>query len=123
MSEVFWWKTYSPPVWLLGRKGVKTWDLMGVDVDTMTSRVKNSVGPCVNGQSTGVGVVTPSSTTAFDAWMSNSATEFAFESLWMIRTHLNLDDLDFKNDGVWDTLQRVVGKRGLAVWKITRKCT
>lgn len=39
------------------------------------------------------------------------------------RKHLNLDDMDFGDDGVLPTLRRVVGRRGLGVWKVQRECT
>lgn len=36
--------------------------------------------------------------------------------------HINLDDMDFGDDGLWPTLSRVVGRRGLGVWRVERKC-
>ena len=38
------------------------------------------------------------------------------------RRHLNLDDMDFGDDGVVETLRRVVGRRGLGIWKVERIC-
>lgn len=38
------------------------------------------------------------------------------------RKHLNLDDLDFGDDGVLPTLRRVVGRRGLGIWRVERVC-
>ena len=38
------------------------------------------------------------------------------------RRHINLDDMDFGDDGVVATLSRVVGRRGLGVWKVEREC-
>ncbi|KAI4213671.1 MAG: hypothetical protein LQ351_003637 [Letrouitia transgressa] len=57
VRDVFWWKTYSPPVWLLGGNetamgtAIATRDLMGMDMDSMAGRVMDSVGQCVDGQS------------------------------------------------------------------------
>ena len=40
------------------------------------------------------------------------------------KNHINLDDLDFGDDGILPTLKRVVGRRGLTVWSVTRTgCT
>lgn len=41
---------------------------------------------------------------------------------WVYYRHLNLDDIDFPEDGVWATLSRVVGRRGLGVWRVQRDC-
>lgn len=41
--------------------------------------------------------------------------------LWSYARHLNLDDMDFGEDGVWPTLKRVVGRRGLNVWLVRRR--
>ncbi|KAK5086223.1 alpha 1,2 mannosyltransferase [Exophiala xenobiotica] len=38
------------------------------------------------------------------------------------RRHINLDDMDFGDDGVLPTLSRVVGRRGLGVWRVEREC-
>lgn len=36
--------------------------------------------------------------------------------------HINLDDMDFGDDGVTATLSRVIGRRGLGVWRVEREC-
>lgn len=38
------------------------------------------------------------------------------------RNHINLDDMDFGDDGVLTTLERVIGRRGLGVWRIEMDC-
>jgi len=38
------------------------------------------------------------------------------------RRHINLDDMDFGDDGIIPTLSRVVGRRGLGVWRVEREC-
>ncbi|KAK5941713.1 alpha 1,2 mannosyltransferase [Knufia obscura] len=38
------------------------------------------------------------------------------------RRHINMDDSDFGDDGVVPTLSRVVGRRGLGVWRVEREC-
>ena len=35
---------------------------------------------------------------------------------------IGLDDLEFGDDGVWPTLERVIGRRGLIVWRVSRDC-
>jgi phosphatidylinositol glycan class Z len=42
--------------------------------------------------------------------------------LWRYRQHIGLDDLDFGDDGVWPTLERVVGRRGLVAWDVRQAC-
>lgn len=39
------------------------------------------------------------------------------------RQHINLDDMDFADDGLFKTLERVIGRRGLGIWKVTRDCS
>ena len=36
--------------------------------------------------------------------------------------HINLDDLDIGAEGVWATWRRVVGRRGIAMWRVRRVC-
>lgn len=36
--------------------------------------------------------------------------------------HINLDDMDFGDDGILPTLSRVVGRQGLGVWRVEREC-
>ena len=59
-----------------------------------------------------------------DPWIAKSAEDqvFTFEEIWRYHQHLNLDDLDIGKEGVWGTLGRVIGRRGLVVWKIRRLC-
>lgn len=38
------------------------------------------------------------------------------------RYHINLDDMDFGDDGIWPTLTRVLGRCGLGVWSVEREC-
>jgi len=44
------------------------------------------------------------------------------ERLWHVRQHIGLDDMDFGDDGIWPTLRRVIGRRGLDVWEATINC-
>ncbi|KAL8739318.1 MAG: hypothetical protein Q9181_000049 [Wetmoreana brouardii] len=121
-ANVFWWRTYSPPMWLLGGKEVVTVDLMGMKAEEMMERVSGAIGSCELKGSKCVGLVAPSSSTELDNWRERTAGQMVFEQVWRTKRHLNLDDLDFEEDGVWETLKRVVGRRGLAVWRISRLC-
>jgi len=42
--------------------------------------------------------------------------------VYTYRRHVGLDDLDWAEDGVWGTLQRVVGERGLGVYEFYKVC-
>lgn len=44
------------------------------------------------------------------------------EEIWRYDQHLNLDDLDVGEEGVISTLKRVVGRRGLVIWKLRKIC-
>lgn len=41
---------------------------------------------------------------------------------WSHRRHINLDDLDIGEDGLVPTLARVLGRRGLGMWRVRRIC-
>ncbi|PSK46293.1 hypothetical protein B9Z65_5261 [Elsinoe australis] len=125
-SQTFWWKTLSPPVYLLGRKGqhITTHDLMGRPVANMTTFLNEHI-PCDTTSKSLL--VAPLSATYLDRYvekkyLDRDALPFTLTQKWVYRNHLNLDDLDFGDDGVLPTLQRVVGRRGLGIWQINRRC-
>ncbi|KAL8908504.1 MAG: hypothetical protein Q9171_005422 [Xanthocarpia ochracea] len=119
-TEVFWWRTYSPPVWLLGGKELVTVDLMGMKADEMMERISEALGDFKGDEPRSVGLVAPRSSVDLDLWIEKTKNEMLFEQLWMTKNHLNLDDLDFEEDGIRGTLRRVVGRRGLVIWKVSR---
>lgn len=121
-TEVFWWRTYSPPVWLLGGKEIMTIDLMGTKAQEMMKRVSEAVGSCSDRGPRTAGLVAPWSSVELDIWMKDSRAPLSFEKLWMSNYHLNLDDLDVEEDGIRGMVERLVGRRGLVVWKIRRLC-
>ncbi|KAL8942702.1 MAG: hypothetical protein Q9216_001506 [Gyalolechia sp. 2 TL-2023] len=121
-TEVFWWRTYNPPLWLLGGKEIMTTDLMGTKAEEMTKKVSEAVGSCMEKGFGVAGLVAPWSSVELDTWMKDSRTQLSFEKLWMSKYHLNLDDLDVEEDGIPGTLERLVGRRGLVVWRIRRLC-
>ncbi|OCL14504.1 glycosyltransferase family 22 protein [Glonium stellatum] len=132
VTHAFWWKTYSPPIWLLNGKNERltTKDLMGMAGPSMLEQLKN-VTSCENNFSlksiTGpkelVYLVAPKSAYFLKPYtLPGSETVITLEEIWSYKQHINLDDLDFGNDGVWPTLERVVGDRGLVVWRVRRVC-
>lgn len=117
-----WWKTYSPPTWLLGeREGdqFKTTDLMSAKVPHLIATLK-PLAHC--GEGADNYLVAPLSAVALDDYSAgvNTSLPFWLKIEWEHRNHLNLDDLDFGDDGFVPTLKRVVGRRGLGVWKVLR---
>ncbi|KAI4226095.1 MAG: hypothetical protein L6R36_003449 [Xanthoria steineri] len=120
LSKVFWWRTYSPPVWLLGGGELLTVDLMGMKAEEMMDRVSGATEGYKGGDPTSVGLVAPKSSVDLDAWIEKTKSVMVFEQLWTTGNHLNLDDLDFEADGIVGTLERVVGRRGLVIWKVSR---
>lgn len=124
-TNALWWKTYSPPIWLLNGKNevLKTHDLMGMAPELMVQNL-TSLATCAGHQSDGNGtyLIAPLSATFLDKYVANW-TELSFEEVWTHRRHLNLDDLDFGDDGIWKTLARVVGRRGIGAWRVTKDCS
>ena len=123
MEQVFWWRTYPPPIYLLGKDtGVSTTDLMGLRFGDMQKRVRSALGDCRRG-STRIGLVAPWSSVVLDEWRGNGTQNgVRIEELWRWDKHLNLDDMDFAEDGVLSTLRRVIGRRGLVIWSVERIC-
>ncbi|KAF2668967.1 glycosyltransferase family 22 protein [Microthyrium microscopicum] len=127
ISHVYWWKTYSPPIWLLdGRiRDIQTTDLMGkpgVDVQAQLL-AEISCSTWTKKSTEGVVLVAPASATFLDQFTSTNTSEIlVLEERWRHTSHINLDDLDFGDDGVWGTLARVVGRRGLVMWDVKRRC-
>lgn len=127
-AHAFWWKTYSPPIWLLDGRNDRmvTTDLMGMPKENMVEQLMQ-VAPCdstkVRSDNGTVYLVAPRSATFLDRFKGlDSDEKLRLEELRTYKNHINLDDLDFGDDGFWPTLQRVVGRRGLTVWKVKKVC-
>jgi phosphatidylinositol glycan class Z len=130
VTHSFWWKTYSPPTWLLNGKNeeLKTIDLMGCPGEQMLEKVKEVLPPCrtrkppqIEGRGS-IYVVAPRSAYLLKLYQNTTMEDISLEEVWSYRQHLNLDDMDFADDGFWKTMGRVVGDRGLVVWRATRNC-
>lgn len=134
-ATILWWKTYSPPLWLLGdntstQLDIETRDLMGISGPEMASELEKLVPQCPNPDDSNslenpersIFVVAPKSATFLDRYTHPSPDNsgLTLHELWTWRKHLNLDDLDFGTDGIFPTLNRVIGRRGLSVWTARR---
>lgn len=117
-TTVVYWKTYNPPTWLLGARSgeVETVVLMGAPVERLVGVLKNVAG-C--GESAYLAV--PLSAVALDAVLDDVELPFVLERVWSTRRHVNMDDLEFGDDGVVETVKRVVGRRGLGVWRVKKR--
>jgi len=130
VSHAFWWKTYSPPTWLLNGKNeeLKTVDLMGMKGDKMIAELESALPPCLAGEppateKADIYLVAPRSAYFLAPFISpTQRSEVSLEEVWSYQRHLNLDDMDFAEDGFWKTMGRVVGDRGLVVYNATRNC-
>ncbi|KAL4788012.1 Alg9-like mannosyltransferase family-domain-containing protein [Aspergillus varians] len=141
-ATVVWWKTYSPPLWLLGDNStlphdldIDTRDLMGKPGPEMVNELEKLVPSCREQQKgakfldtsgskrpDAVFVIAPTSVTFLDQFLAPQSSESSLElhELWTYRKHISLDDLDFDTDGLLPTLKRVIGRRGLGVWLAQR---
>ncbi|EED18276.1 alpha 1,2-mannosyltransferase Smp3, putative [Talaromyces stipitatus ATCC 10500] len=132
---VFWWKTYSPPLWLLGdttnlHAHLRTRDLMGMRGTDMIKQVDSILPACpalssADESNNLIFLVAPRSATFLDTYTSSISSELKEPQLhmteqWTYKNHLNLDDIDFGDDGVLATIYRVIGRRGLTVWSVER---
>ncbi|EWC47795.1 hypothetical protein DRE_02995 [Drechslerella stenobrocha 248] len=134
LEEAVWWKTYKPPTWLLGAHSsdVRTVDLMGAKVDRLVEVIRK-MAVCDDGgngeeRSPRRVLVAPTSAVALDRWVDGGEAGrdgkedegFRLRMVWKYSKHLNLDDMDFGDDGVLPELQRVIGRRGIAVYEIVK---
>lgn len=125
IGQVFWWKTYSPPRWLLngGNEFVKTTDLMGMSGEAMLQEVTSAAAASTT-MSNRTLLVAPAGAEFLDSLTAPAGRNGCqrLQELWRTRGHMGLDDLDFGEDGVWETLNRVLGRMGLVVWAVNAEC-
>ena len=131
-TNAIWWKTYSPPIWLLNGKNevLKTHDIMGMKGPLML-RELSALATCHNpstnntaylDENEGTYLIAPYSATFLDNYVEAEEPGLRFKEVWRYIRHLNLDDLDIGDDGFWATIKRVVGRRGLVTWRVTKNC-
>lgn len=111
---------------------ITTRDLMGIPGPDLIHQLDQSLPPClVDGNyrkdGTTIFVVAPKSAIFLDHYITPSPekeeeADIELHELYTYPKHLNLDDMDFGDDGVFETLGRVIGRRGLAVWAVKRRC-
>lgn len=133
-TNAVWWKTYTPPIWLLNGKNevLQTRDVMGMKGETLYDQLYDLATCDVPAdrrnreylkEKNGTYLIAPASATWLDPLLPNKGLDgLRFREVWRYRQHLNLDDLDWAEDGVWATLSRVIGRRGLVAWRVTRSC-
>ena len=139
-TQVLWWKTYSPPVWLLNtkREHLNTTDLMGADKRVVEGRLWADLGECENvgGKEVGereVVLVVPRARREVEEWVGSNVGGKTrkgigvmegtwWAEIWYHRRHVGLDDVDFAEDGVPGTLWGLIARRGLSMWKVRRRC-
>ena len=133
-TQAVWWKTYMPPIWLLDGKNavLRTQDmpgLAGASLLTQLSDLATCDAPADRRSNeylkerNGTYLIAPRSATWLDPYLQNKGLEgLRFREVWSYSAHLNLDDLDWGGDGVWETLRRVVGRRGIVAWRVTKSC-
>ncbi|KAI1117097.1 GPI mannosyltransferase 4 [Nemania sp. NC0429] len=133
-TQAVWWKTYMPPIWLLDGKNevLHTEDVAGMAGDILLEKLER-IATCDTPadrrsreylkEKNGTYLIAPLSATWLDPYLENKGLDgLRFREVWRYRKHLNLDDLDWAEDGVWHTLKRVIGRRGLAAWRVTKSC-
>jgi phosphatidylinositol glycan class Z len=133
-TNAIWWKTYMPPIWLLNGKNevLRTQDVMSMQGATLLQELEK-LATCDTPadrrnneylkEKTGTYLIAPASAEWLDPYLPNKGLDgLRFREVWRYTRHLNLDDLDFAEDGVWNTLARVVGRRGLVAWRVTKSC-
>jgi len=123
-TQAIWWKTYSPPIWLLNGKNevLKTHDIMGMKGPSML-RELSALATCHNPSTNTTAYLDEKEGTYLDKHVTAEEPGLRFQEVWKYKQHLNLDDLDFGDDGFWATIKRVIGRRGLVAWRVTKDCT
>ncbi|KAG2008273.1 GPI mannosyltransferase 4 [Coprinopsis cinerea AmutBmut pab1-1] len=119
-TDILYWKTYMPPTWLLG-----PWT-KAVDIVDVPSSL-NELVPAIERKAARCGrevyLVAPLSATQLDPLVDDPGRGWSLDRVWVTRRHLNLDDLDIGEEGAMGTVERVLGRRGLGIWKVNwRSC-
>lgn len=133
-TKAIWWKTYSPPIWLLNGKNevLETRDVMSMGREDLFAQLE-TMATCDTPadrrrleylrEKNGTYLIAPLSATGLDPYLSNKGLDgLRFREVWRYQKHFNFDDLDWGEDGVWNTLNRLIGRRGLAAWRVTKSC-
>ena len=139
IGTVIWWKTYPPPTWLLGSRDqglerIKVVDMMGSKKDSVVeaiiaNTVCDSTSDTRELRNQQTLIVAPRSARVpalaeLDGTLVGGSVgkKMEIREIWRYDGHLNLDDLDWAGDGVWGTLSRVVGERGIGIYQVSGVC-
>ncbi|KAF2860937.1 glycosyltransferase family 22 protein [Piedraia hortae CBS 480.64] len=116
VTEAIWWKTYSPPRWLLGEENLKiiTKDLMGSS--NSMEKIYSEL-PCQTNDTKTL-LIIPSSR---ESVVRETFSNVSLKPEWHFSRHIGLDDLDFEQ-GVWTGLRQIIDDRGLTVLHLSRQC-
>ncbi len=141
--DILWWRTYSPPVWLLNAPpaGPFITDLMGMPASEVLSLLQNKtlspgseawlVAPHMRRE---IATWAPE-VAAWNQWNSRFDDSGVVEGfgdmvfklpgvtrseIITVSRHIGLDDLDIPEDGLWGTLVGLIEKRGLTAWRFRR---
>ena len=152
--SVLWWKTYSPPYWLVGDGSstgafsITTHDLKGMASGDFLNRTVSSILRCtrdsnpfefhqglpkVKVEGGDMTLLVAQRSASFldrfvvpDGGEDESADvpsrEIRLHKLWQYDRHVNMDDFDPGDDGLWGAVKRVFGRHGLVIWLVTRPC-
>jgi len=124
--QAYWWKTYSPPTWILGDRNhnLTTHDLMGLKSTLLESHICDWYREHALGLDKQAVIVAPYSATFLDQFVDNDTSPpncLSLTKRWSTKAHFNLDDMEFGDDGVLSTLSRVIGRRGIVVYDISSR--
>lgn len=124
-TSVIWWKTYSPPTWLLGEMNERcsTVDLMGAKKSVVEEKLEQEKGGCdverEEMKSKETYLVAPLAMNV-EKNMESGKQLYRLRKVWVYRSHLGLDDLDFdfEQDGILGAVMKVWDGRGLGIWRV-----
>ena len=139
VQTVIWWKTYTPPVWLLGHRGldpteIRIVDLMGASRQTVVdSIVANTVcddpGDVRQSETSTTLVITPRSANAQSLAQESNSTpnpgskQIVLREIWTYSLHLSLDNMDWATDGAWATITKLITQRGISIYQAYVICS
>jgi GPI mannosyltransferase 4 len=133
IRKAYYWKTYSPPIWLINGNatGTEVVTLMGAPGKEVIHQLSaeapcsGKVGSWLSSRKPGsIVLAAPYSATFLDPYTgTDSISNLNFTEIWRYRRHINFDDLDIGEEGLGGTITRVIGRRGLRLWKVEKKCS
>ena len=132
-TTVIWWKTYSPPTWLLGEMSERcsTVDLMGAKWSVVEERLEQGKGGCgvESGEKSKETYLVAPLAMNVEQYVGGGKQLYRLRKVWVYRSHLGLDDLDFdfEKHGVLGVVMKVWDSRGLGIWRVedhtNKSCT